>query len=68
LKTKEIDLSKGRVDELELFKKDGNKIESMIAVRSGSEYVNKAFYLNDEFDWEIKKDSESVLCLVPTRK
>ena len=68
LKTKEIDLSKGRVDELELFKKDGNKANSMIAVRRGSEYVNKAFYLNDEFDWEIKKDSQGHLCLVPTRK
>jgi hypothetical protein len=68
LKTKEIDLSKDKVDGLELFKKDGYKLDSMISIRSGREYANKAFYLNDKFNWEIKKDSEGLLCLVPTRK
>ena len=68
LKTKEIDLSKDGVDGLAFFRKDGYKANSMIAVRSGLEYVNKAFYLNDEFGWEIKKDSNDYLCLIPTRK
>lgn len=32
------------------------------------EYENKAFYLNTKFDWEIKKDNEGELCLIPTYK
>lgn len=33
-----------------------------------SEYENKAFNLDDNFKWEIKKDSNDNLCLIPTKK
>jgi len=40
----------------------------MIAIRKESEYEDKAFYLNGDFEWEIKTDSENLLCLIPTHK
>ena len=39
-----------------------------IEVRDNFEYKNKSFYLNDDFNWEIKKDSNDILCLIPTKK
>ena len=40
----------------------------MIQVRAGNEHRNKAFFLSEGFNWEIKRDSEGVLCLIPTKK
>ena len=31
-------------------------------------YKDKSFWLNDIFNWEIKKDSKGKLCLIPTKK
>jgi hypothetical protein len=31
-------------------------------------YANKSFWLNDEYNWEIKRDEDGVLCLIPTKK
>jgi hypothetical protein len=39
-----------------------------LTIRNCFEYTNKAFWLNDKFNWEIKKDSDDELCLIPTRK
>jgi len=39
-----------------------------ISVRSGSEYKEKSFYLTNFYNWEIKKDSFGILCLIPTKK
>lgn len=41
---------------------------SMIEVRITREYKDKAFWLNHNYDWEIKKDSRGVLVLIPTSK
>jgi hypothetical protein len=41
---------------------------SMLAVRGFGEYENKGFYLNDDYNWEIVKDSFHDLVLIPTRK
>ena len=41
---------------------------SILAVRGFGEYKNKGFYLNDDYNWEIVKDSFYDLVLIPTRK
>ena len=45
-------------------------IEDHIAMnrRSWGPLAGKAFYLNDCFDWQIGKDEEGLLCLVPLKK
>lgn len=43
-------------------------ISSMIGNRDCGEYQNKAFYLSYEYNWEIKKDIQGLLCLIPTKK
>lgn len=30
--------------------------------------AGKAFYLNEFYDWELGRDEESALCLVPIKK
>lgn len=42
--------------------------KSMLEVRDSDEYKNKAFYLSDDFNWEIKSDPIGVVCLIPTKK
>ena len=66
--TNAIDLSSNQVDGLELFKRDGTTMSTLIAVRLSGEMKNKAFYLNSDFTWEIKTDASGETCLVPTRK
>jgi hypothetical protein len=40
----------------------------LIDVRFEHEYKDKAFYLNENYNWELKKDSVGLLCLIPTKK
>lgn len=40
----------------------------IIAIRTGKEYVDKSFWLDSNYKWEIKKDSDGILCLIPTKK
>jgi hypothetical protein len=42
--------------------------EVMIARRMEKEYANKSFWLNSSYNWEIKKDTDNILCLIPTKK
>jgi hypothetical protein len=42
--------------------------EYFLQKRSSGEYDGKAFWLDKEFNWEIKTDSVGVLCLIPTKK
>jgi vacuolar-type H+-ATPase subunit I/STV1 len=50
-------------------KKAGFDDNSFIQFRDFGEYKNKAFYLDDDsYNWELKKDSENMLCLIPTKK
>jgi len=53
-----------------LFAMPGEFIEgaAMIEVRISSEYKDKAFWLNHNYIWEIKKDSRGTLVLIPTPK
>ena len=39
-----------------------------MSVKTGAEYTGQAFYLNDCYNWEIKKDTVDNLCLIPTKK
>jgi len=49
-------------------KKAGFISSGFIEIRENGEYRNKAFYLSDEYNWEMKYDDEKMLCLIPTRK
>lgn len=42
--------------------------EAMIHIRNAGEYKNRAFYLNDDYTWEIVDEGMSHNTLVPTRK
>lgn len=42
--------------------------EELICCRLSGEYEEKAFCLEDEYNWEIKRDSRNALCLIPTKK
>ena len=65
----EIDLySETGIDGAELFIKNGGGKDSLLAVRSYGEYKSVSFYLNSYFNWEIKKDNQGDLCLIPTHK
>jgi hypothetical protein len=54
----------GSIDLETLYLRDNE----FLTIRSCFEYTNKAFWLNDKFNWEIKKDSDDELCLIPTKK
>lgn len=42
---------------------------NVIEVRSGGNLENHGFYLNDEdYNWDLVRDNEGVLVLLPTRK
>jgi hypothetical protein len=64
----DIDLSKGTVDSNVLFDTNGDLTNTLITVRRFYEFTNKAFILNDVYNWELVKDSKGVTCLIPTRK
>ena len=66
--TAEIDLSTGKVDGKVLFDVNRDLNHALMCVRTYGDYENKAFVLNDDFNWEILKDVYGQLCLVPTRK
>lgn len=36
--------------------------------RTDGDYKDKSFYLTNNYNWEIKKDNEGELCLIPTNK
>jgi hypothetical protein len=39
-----------------------------IGRRLSCAYRNKSFWLNDNYNWELKRDEDGVLCLIPTKK
>ena len=39
-----------------------------IAMRTTGPLAGKAFLLNEEYDWQLGKDDDSRLCLVPIKK
>lgn len=40
----------------------------ILANRFSGEFGSKAICLHDDYNWEIKRDSDNFLCLVPTKK
>jgi len=53
-----------------LFREDANGEgkAGMIEVRSDFEYKDKAFWLSHLYFWEVKRDSNNELVLIPTSK
>ena len=66
--TREIDLSTGTIDGKVLFDTYGNITSALMCVRTGGEYENKAFILNETYNWQLEYDINGHICLVPTRK
>jgi len=71
--SKEFDFYK--MNHKKLFSNDviealGIKCEytQFMEVRGGGDYENKAFYLTNELNWELKKDGVGEWVLIPTRK
>lgn len=64
LERKIKELEKGKSNPVEVGKpfKD-----AFIGYRSFGEYANKALWLSESFEWEIKRDSDGWLCLIPTK-
>lgn len=70
---KYFDLSKLPNDNYCLFTnkaaKDAGFIDkSFLEIKVSGEYSKKAFYLNDDYNWELKRDSSGDLVLIPTEK
>ena len=42
--------------------------DNTLSIRDSGEYYNTAFYLTDNFNWELKRDSQEKVCLIPTKK
>jgi hypothetical protein len=66
--TREIDLSTGHVDGKVLFDTNRNLLSALMCVRTGGTYGNKAFILDETYNWDLVRDTNGNLCLVPTRK
>ena len=47
--------------------RDGDK-RAIIQKRKYEEYTDKGLWLSNDYDWEIKTDSDGELCLIPTKK
>lgn len=47
---------------------EANVERNIIVIRSNGEYEDRAFYLESDYDWEIKEDNLGQTCLIPTRK
>lgn len=41
---------------------------SFLQIRGSGEFKDKGFYLDNDYNWEIVKDKEGMMCLVPTKK
>lgn len=66
---KEIDLrDKSTFGGVKLFVERGSADECLIARRVGGDFADKGFYLNKNFNWEIKKDDHGFDVLIPTHK
>lgn len=64
LERKIKELEKGKSNPVTV---DENFRNAFINVQYDGEYASKAFWLSQVFDWEIKKDSNRMLCLIPTK-
>ena len=56
------------VDLTKLSTADCYGFNGAISIRVVNEYAGKSFFLNRNYNWEIKPDSAGDLCLIPTKK
>lgn len=50
----------------EKSKKAGFFGRTFMSVRQSGEYTGKAFFLSNNYNWELKIDSKGMICLIPT--
>lgn len=48
------------------FKKDSSRL--LITTRASGEFIDHGFYLSDDVDWHLGRDSAGIVCLIPTRR
>lgn len=66
--SREIDLTKpDTFHNLKLFS-ENESCPSLVRIRKLGNYINKGFYLNKNFNWEIVRDDKGLMCLIPTKK
>lgn len=74
---KEVDLLKLKVntslsDKHKIFTTesviDAVNHSHLLEIRNYGKYAGKAFWLSNEFNWEIKYDENKMMCLVPTKE
>ncbi len=41
---------------------------NFMMVRSRDKFKHISFYLDDDYNWELKRDKNNMLCLIPTKK
>jgi hypothetical protein len=41
---------------------------ALMCIRAGGEFKNNAFILNSDYNWDLVKEPDGYMCLVPTRK
>lgn len=46
----------------------GFTTNSFFQVRAEGPYAEKGFYLSNQYNWELVKEADDTLCLVPTKK
>ncbi len=61
-----VDLSKCTIRDRHFV--DNLDFCTILAIRESGPYMNKAFFLSDDYNWETKEDVYGVLCLIPTKK
>ena len=52
----------------EKAKEMGFRNGDFLQIRGSVEYKDKAFYLDNIYNWELIKDTNGQLCLLPTKK
>lgn len=50
------------------FSNDCTNPHRLIGVRADGLYMDKSFWCNQNYNWELKKDEYGMLCLIPTKK
>lgn len=67
--TKDVDVAK-HINDATAYAPSTNRTNTnyLICMRGSRDYEGKGFYLNDNYNWEIVRDSNGVIVLLPTKK
>jgi len=63
-----VEIDAGRTVNLKASKRLDLYGDPSIQVRNGGDFTKMAFYLDDEYDWVLAKDSGGTFVLIPLKK